>query len=125
MTVEMPTAPPRGHPGWPGWLAGLTLNGLLGYAAVVPFLFLWVLVSTELGWEPRDPTMNDGMFVLLLVSVVPSVLLLVLFGAVNYALTRLFEVRSRRLWSAGVLLLMLPTVVAFAVPEWWSAIRWY
>jgi hypothetical protein len=112
--VEMSSAPPGVRRSAPGWLA-----------AVVPFLFVRYLVATELGWELRDPTMNDGNFVLLLVSVVPSVLLLVLFGAANYALTRVFDIRSRWFWSATVLLLMLPTVAAFARPGWWSAIRWY
>jgi lysylphosphatidylglycerol synthetase-like protein (DUF2156 family) len=125
VAVEMPTASPGVRRSWPGWLAALVLNSQLGYVAVVPFLFLWVLVSTELGWETPDPTENDGMLVMLLVSVVPSVLLLVLFGAANYALTRLFDIRSRWFWTAAVLLLVLPTVVALAWPASWSAIRWY
>lgn len=123
MTVETVPTGVRRH--WPGWLAAFALNGLLGYAAVVPFLFLQVLLFTELGWQPRDPTQNDGTLPLLLVSVVPSVLLLVLFGAGNYSLTRVFDLRSRTFWSVAVPLFVLPTVVTHTRPEWWSGIRWY
>ncbi|AHH98897.1 hypothetical protein GCM10010174_47750 [Kutzneria viridogrisea] len=110
---------------WWVWPLMVVLNAVLGYFGVIPFGFLAGALGTAVGWAEPDPTMNDGVLVVVLTGAVLSMLVLAVFAAVNYPLARIGRAPARWYWPLSVLVLLIPVVVVQIWPHLWSLIRWY
>ncbi|RKT54264.1 hypothetical protein [Saccharothrix australiensis] len=102
----------------------------LGYLAVVPLLLVHYVIHNSLfaalGWvEPDTKFAREGPLFQWVVAVAPTVVLLLVFLAVNLVVSRVFAVSGRWYWTTACLLAAMPLTLALIEPSFWTAVRWY
>ena len=113
-----------------GWPASAVVNAVLGYLGVLPLLLVaYVLDNTVLvglGWsEPDSKFATDDASVQAVVALVAAAFFVLIFLAVNLALSRFFSVSGTWYWLLACLLAVTPFVVSLIAPDFWTAVRWY
>ncbi|WP_158880344.1 hypothetical protein [Amycolatopsis anabasis] len=114
---------------WAAWPISVLVNFTLGYARIVPYLMLLVVLDNTVfatfGWTQRDPTFNDGILAPLFVAAVSVLFVLAVFFLVNIFVARRSTLSAWWYWILNSALLLVPSIAVSIWPDLWRTIRWY
>ena len=93
-------------------LTPIGVNLLLGIPAVVPLFLVWYTMSNgplaSLGWTQREPTENDGILPMLIVTVPALCLYGLIWGLINVWMRRRTAVPASWYWPACAAASLVP-----------------
>ncbi|MYW03882.1 hypothetical protein [Streptomyces sp. SID3343] len=112
------------------WTLAGALNLALGYAGILPFAYISLVLECglfpRLGWSSATDSKyaeNPGLYVMLAVGA--ALFMGLAFLATNYLYLLTLTARARLYWPLASVVLPAPYVLVRARPELWASIGWW